>query len=143
MILFGTQEITNVMFTQHYFCIKCRRVEMHDFKQIRNFFSLFYVPIVPLARIICYSECHKCGDIEELSPEMTEVTDQSLFLPRYWYAPLSLVILFPFLLTYFGSDLFVLSSGEIAYKEYFLSYLKMGLMLLVLRVVYKIIGNTY
>lgn len=143
MLIIGTQEVTSVMFTQHYFCLECRKIELHDFMQVRNFFAIFGVPIVPLARIVCYSECRECGDIQELSPEMNEVTDQSLFLPRYWYAPLSLIIVFPFLITYFGYDFFLNSSGAIAYKEYFFHYLKWALIVVVLRVFYKVIDYRY
>lgn len=59
-ILFGTRGITMTKQSGTFQCPNCGPVAPFSQKGIRRFFTLFFVPVIPLNQVATYIECHRC-----------------------------------------------------------------------------------
>lgn len=61
MIIFGTSGITSVEKKGTYHCPACGAGAGFQHKSIRRFFSLFFIPMIPLNKVADFIECSRCG----------------------------------------------------------------------------------
>lgn len=85
IILFGTRNITYKKDKGSFYCPHCRETLGYHKKRIRQFFSLFFIPLIPLKLIAEFIECNKCKstftlEVLKLKPEdfNKEVVDEEI-----------------------------------------------------------------
>ncbi len=60
-ILFGTKGVTSTADEGDFYCPSCEEKRGYKLKRVRRFFSLFFIPIIPLDKLGEYVECTNCG----------------------------------------------------------------------------------
>jgi hypothetical protein len=61
MIIFGTTGITSVQSKGTYHCPACGPGAGYESKSVRRFFTLFFVPLIPLGKVADFILCERCG----------------------------------------------------------------------------------
>lgn len=59
-LIFGTRGVTGTSDRGRFFCPRCGSEQDYAHKRVRRFFTLFFVPLVPLDRVGEYVECDGC-----------------------------------------------------------------------------------
>ena len=69
--LFGTRRKAKVLGQMERRCSKCTKPTMHSAIESRQWFTLFFIPVIPLASnyAVC---CNLCGLTQKASPELKE-----------------------------------------------------------------------
>ncbi len=67
MIIFGTKGVTTTPSTGEFHCPTCNSLQSYGLKRVRNFFTLYFIPLIPLNKLGEYIECKKCRDAYNLS----------------------------------------------------------------------------
>jgi hypothetical protein len=78
-ILFGTRGLTLTQQSGTFQCPQCGAGAPFSQKGIRRFFTLFFVPVIPLNQVAAYVECHRCKsqfDVNVLQPNLNRSTMQ-------------------------------------------------------------------
>ncbi len=60
-ILFGTRGITSTADEGTFHCPECEGKQDYKLKRVRRFFTLFFIPLIPLDKLGEYVECNNCG----------------------------------------------------------------------------------
>lgn len=60
MIIFGTRGVTTTKDSGAFHCPGCASVEAYAHKRVRRFFTLYFIPIIPLDALGEYVECGAC-----------------------------------------------------------------------------------
>lgn len=61
MIIFGTRGIASTEESNHFNCPQCRTKRDGSLKNVRTFFTLYFIPLIPMGSRGRYVECHSCG----------------------------------------------------------------------------------
>lgn len=61
MIIFGTTGITSTQQRGSFHCPSCGAGAPFERKGVRRFFTLFFVPLIPLHQVADFIECKRCG----------------------------------------------------------------------------------
>ena len=61
MIIFGTRGVTTTPETGEFFCPGCNMQHKFRRRRVRRFFTLYFIPIIPMDKLGEYIECHRCG----------------------------------------------------------------------------------
>jgi len=80
MIIFGMRGITTTPDKGEFFCPGCGKVDF-KLKRVRRFFTLYFIPVIPLNKLGEYVECQKCKDtynerILDWNPEDDQKIDE-------------------------------------------------------------------
>ncbi|MFT6255427.1 MAG: hypothetical protein ACJATV_001691 [Granulosicoccus sp.] len=62
MIIFGTRGITTTPEKGDFNCPSCTSVQHYGLKRVRRFFTLYFIPLIPLDKLGEYLECLSCKD---------------------------------------------------------------------------------
>ena len=66
MIIWGSRGLTSVVESTQFHCPQCGATQGCSLKQVRNFFTLYFIPLIPLNVAGRYVECNSCsGTFEE------------------------------------------------------------------------------
>lgn len=84
LIIFGTRGITSAVATGQFHCPSCDKRRTYVHQRVRRFFTLYFIPLIPLDVVGEYVECQHCTDtfqplVLELSPAKSEQTMQAEF----------------------------------------------------------------
>jgi len=60
MIIFGTTGISSTMEEGQFMCPQCATTENYKHKKVTKFFTLYFIPLIPLGRAGDYVECQTC-----------------------------------------------------------------------------------
>ena len=60
MIIFGTRGITTTPEKGTFYCPRCQDNQNYNLKRVRRFFTLYFIPIIPLDMLGEYVECPAC-----------------------------------------------------------------------------------
>lgn len=60
MIIFGTRGVTSSVASGNFHCPACGRERPYQHKRVRRFFTLYFLPIIPLKTHGEYIECEHC-----------------------------------------------------------------------------------
>lgn len=60
LIIFGTRGVTGVMATGQFHCPACGQVRSYEHKRARQFFSLYWIPILPIRTLGEWIQCKEC-----------------------------------------------------------------------------------
>ena len=61
MIIFGTRGVTSTSSKGNFHCPACRGERPYAAKRMRRFFTLYFIPLIPLDVLQEWIECGKCG----------------------------------------------------------------------------------
>ncbi len=62
MIIFGMRGITRTHAKGVFNCPGCRSSQNYGHKKVRRFFTLYFIPVIPLKELGEYVECESCKD---------------------------------------------------------------------------------
>jgi tellurite resistance protein len=62
LIIFGTRGVTTTEARGEFHCPSCERKRPYEHKRVRRFFTLYFIPIIPLDTLGEYVECQRCRD---------------------------------------------------------------------------------
>ena len=62
MIIFGTRGVTTTPEQGHFQCPTCASQQAYALKRVRRFFTLYFIPLIPLDSLGEYVECGTCRD---------------------------------------------------------------------------------
>jgi len=77
LIIWGTKGVEGVMGSGQFFCPGCSANVPYDHKRIRRFFTLYFIPLIPLGTVQEWVECKQCGGAFE-----TQVLEMQPQLPQ-------------------------------------------------------------
>ncbi len=60
MIIFGTRGVKSTIKQGEFLCPQCAREEHYKHKKVTNFFTLYFIPLIPLGSAGEYVECQTC-----------------------------------------------------------------------------------
>lgn len=60
-IIFGTRGVTTTKNHGAFFCPACNGQTSYSHRQVKRFFTLFFVPLIPMGTRGEYVECQRCG----------------------------------------------------------------------------------
>lgn len=60
MIIFGTRGVTYSTGSGDFFCPRCRAETSYNQKRVRRFFTLYFIPLIPMDQIGEFVECGRC-----------------------------------------------------------------------------------
>jgi len=60
MIIFGTRGVTSSTGSGTFFCPRCRAETPYSQKRVRRFFTLYFIPLIPMDQLGEYVECGRC-----------------------------------------------------------------------------------
>lgn len=61
MIIWGSRGLTSTLESRQFHCPQCGTGRACSLKQVRNFFTLYFIPVIPLNVAGRYVECGSCG----------------------------------------------------------------------------------
>jgi tellurite resistance protein len=67
LIIFGTRGVTSEVESGHFSCPSCETERPFVHRRVRRFFTLYFLPLVPLETLGQYIECQHCRDTYKLS----------------------------------------------------------------------------
>jgi len=84
MIIFGTRGVTTTPDNGEFFCPQCNGQNPYKLKRVRSFFTLYFIPLIPLNKLGEYVECQRCqGTFEvgilDYDPEAEGARFEALF----------------------------------------------------------------
>lgn len=62
MIIFGTRGVTTTPQKGEFHCPTCNTTQGYGLKRVRRFFTLYFIPVIPLNMLGEYVECTGCKD---------------------------------------------------------------------------------
>jgi uncharacterized tellurite resistance protein B-like protein len=65
-ILFGWRGVTTTPARGSFFCPRCRKSQPYVHKRVRRFFTLFFIPVIPLEMLGEFVECLHCHGTFEM-----------------------------------------------------------------------------
>lgn len=87
MIIFGTRGVTSTLSDGSSYCPNCNGEMPYRLRRVRRFFTLYFIPIIPLDVLGEYVECQQCKNT--FQPEILDFTPEQieeLFEPEYLVA---------------------------------------------------------
>ena len=84
MIIFGTRGITTTPERGQFFCPQCNSNQSYNYRRVRRFFTLYFIPVIPLDKLGEYVECPACQgtydpEILNFDPEAADMKLEALF----------------------------------------------------------------
>jgi len=61
IVIWGSRGLTSNLERGRFYCPRCDRERGYDLKQVRPFFTLYFIPLFPIGSAERYVECHGCG----------------------------------------------------------------------------------
>lgn len=93
MIIFGTRGVTLNGDSGNFYCPKCASQQPYKEKTVRRFFTLFFIPILPLDKLGNYIECQNCkGTFDTEALNYNPEKDRQEFEQSYHKAMLHVMI---------------------------------------------------
>lgn len=60
LIIFGHRSVTGSMGTGSFDCPRCLTTRPYEHKRVRRFFTLYFIPLIPLQTLGEFVECAGC-----------------------------------------------------------------------------------
>ncbi len=81
-IIFGTRGMTSSVDRGQFFCPICQTNSYYILKSVRRWFTLYFIPCIPLNRVGQYVECQNCRNelndsVLQIQPQIREEFNQS------------------------------------------------------------------
>ena len=84
LIIFGTRGITSTLKEGRFYCPSCGPDCAYNHKQVRRYFTLYFIPLIPLDQIGQYIECRRCAgtykkDVLDYDPQAGQEEAEAQF----------------------------------------------------------------
>src|SRR5512138_1598119 len=84
LIIFGTRGVTYGSEGGQFFCPSCGEKQSYLHKRVRRFFTLYFIPLIPLDLLGEYIECQSCTStykttILDYNPEKAAAAEEAEF----------------------------------------------------------------
>lgn len=84
MIIFGTRGITTTPERGKFYCPRCNSNQNYNLKRVRRFFTLYFIPVIPLDKLGEYVECPRCQgtynvEVLDYDPSSASMRLEALF----------------------------------------------------------------
>ncbi|MEM7697907.1 MAG: TerB family tellurite resistance protein, partial [Verrucomicrobiota bacterium] len=84
MIIFGTRGVTTTPEEGQFHCPQCNQQSAFKLKRVRRFFTLYFIPVIPLDKLGEYVECPACQvtydpEILNYDPAQEQLHVEALF----------------------------------------------------------------
>lgn len=66
-VIFGTRGVTMTKETAHFHCPSCNATQQYRHRRVRRFFTLYFIPLIPLDLVGEYVECQGCQNSYKLA----------------------------------------------------------------------------
>jgi len=87
MIIFGTRGITTTPDRGQFHCPSCESAQDYLLKRVRRFFTLYFIPLIPLNKLGEYVECSHCKDTYNIDVlDYDPVADAQVIEAQYFAA---------------------------------------------------------
>ncbi len=60
MVIWGTRGVKSTKASGDFFCPSCNSEQHYNHKRVRRFFTLYFIPLIPLNELGDYVECTRC-----------------------------------------------------------------------------------
>ena len=61
MLIYGTRSLTTTSASGTFHCPRCAAESPYQHRRVRRFFTLYFIPLIPLNRLGEYVECRRCA----------------------------------------------------------------------------------
>ncbi len=61
MIIFGTKGRAKSVDSGEFFCPNCQQRRPYDYKEVKRYFTLYFIPLIPMGHLGEYVECGWCN----------------------------------------------------------------------------------
>ena len=61
IIIFGTKVRYKTLAAGQFYCTQCKAKRDYELRQARNWFSMYFIPVIPLGQIGEFVTCLTCG----------------------------------------------------------------------------------
>jgi uncharacterized tellurite resistance protein B-like protein len=97
MIIFGTRGVTSTVSEGNFHCPECRARQPYAHRKVRKFFTLYFIPVIPLESLGEYVECRSCNGtyalrVLEYDPEQTSRRAEAEYLRAMRRAMLQMML---------------------------------------------------
>ena len=72
MIIFGTRVRHTTLSSGQFYCPNCKAQRNYELRRARNYFALYFIPIIPMNTIGEYVTCQTCAT--NFKPEVLQMT---------------------------------------------------------------------
>jgi DnaJ-domain-containing protein 1 len=87
MIIWGSRGVTSSIAKGSFHCPKCDQPRSYEHKKVRRFFTLYFIPLFPMANLGDYVECQTCkGTYKEAVLHYDPKAQQEAFRQEFDYA---------------------------------------------------------
>ncbi len=62
IFLWGTKGVTKTEATGQFYCPSCLETTQYSLKSVRKWFTVYFVPVIPLEKVVDYVECQNCKE---------------------------------------------------------------------------------
>jgi hypothetical protein len=81
MIIFGTRIRHTTLSSGQFYCPNCKAQRNYELRRARNYFALYFIPIIPMNIVGEYVTCQTCGtnfkpDVLKLPPPPANALDR-------------------------------------------------------------------
>jgi zinc-ribbon family len=81
MIIFGTRVRHKTLSTGQFYCPNCKTQRNYDLRRARNYFALYFIPIIPMNTVGEYVTCQTCStnfnpDVLKMAPPPVTAMDR-------------------------------------------------------------------
>jgi hypothetical protein len=80
-IIFGSRRNNKVMGQIQYNCIRCQRPAFHTIVRSRTWFTLYFIPVIPLGSTTT-SRCNLCGYQAQIDSKQADAWFQPAARPK-------------------------------------------------------------
>ncbi|MEO0561068.1 MAG: TerB family tellurite resistance protein [Chloroflexota bacterium] len=78
-VVWGTRGITRNMDTGSFYCPGCRQERVYKHKSVRRFFTVYFIPLIPMNKLGEYVECQVCSGTYNLDVLQIDMSEQRAF----------------------------------------------------------------
>ena len=81
MIIFGTRVRHTTLSSGQFYCPQCKAQRAYELRRARNYFALYFIPIIPMNTVGEYVTCQTCGtnfkpDVLKMPPPPANAMDR-------------------------------------------------------------------
>ncbi len=93
MIIFGTRGITSTPERGTFNCPQCASVQNYNLKRVRRFFTLYFIPVIPLDKLGEYVECPTCQGTYDLQILEYDPSKEGLQIEAFFFIAVKQVMI--------------------------------------------------
>lgn len=76
MIIWGWTTREKRLGDGDFFCPQCGKEREYDHKALKRYFTLYFIPLIPLETVLEYVQCDRCGG--QFEPEVLDLDPEEL-----------------------------------------------------------------